>query len=51
MVSNWWRIVKMLRAHLRDREFILDGNDARRYVVFSNGVFDRDCGKLGNKSP
>ena len=42
---------KLLRAQLRDREFILDGSGARRYVMFSNRVVDRDAGELGNKHP
>ena len=42
---------KLLRSQLRDREFGLDGRDARRYVVFSNGVFDRETGKLDEKRP
>jgi phage/plasmid-associated DNA primase len=36
------RVEKMLRAPLRDRCFELDGEDTRRYLQFTNGVFDRD---------
>ena len=32
----------MLRAPLTDKAFELDGEDTRRFVQFTNGVFDRD---------
>ena len=36
------RVEKMLRAPLKDNAFELDGEDTRRYLQFTNGVFDRD---------
>ena len=32
----------MLRAPLTDKSFELDGEDTRRYLQFTNGVFDRE---------
>ena len=36
------RVEKMLRAPLKDATFELDGEDSRRWIQFTNGVFDRD---------
>ena len=35
-------VEKMLRAPLTDKSFELDGEDTRRYLQFTNGVFDRE---------
>ena len=36
------RVEKMLRAPLKDPAFELDGEETRRWIQFTNGVFDRD---------
>ena len=36
------RVEKMLRAPLKDATSELDGEDSRRWIQFTNGVFDRD---------
>jgi hypothetical protein len=36
------RVEKMLRAPLKDSSFELDGEETRRFIQFTNGVFDRE---------
>ena len=36
------RVEKMLRAPLKDSMFELDGEETRRFLQFTNGVFDRE---------
>lgn len=45
------RVEKMLRAPLRDKSFELDGEDTRRYLQFTNCVFDRDTMSFVQNSP
>ena len=44
-------VEKLLRALLHDRDFQLDGDDMRRYLVFRNVAFDRDPGQEVPLSP
>ena len=44
-------VEKLIRPLLRDRAFELDGEDARRYLVFENLAFDRDTGGRVELSP
>ena len=41
-------VEKLIRPLLRDRAFELDGEDARRYLVFDNVAFDRQTGACGD---
>ena len=45
------RVEKMLRAPLKDREFELDGEETRRYLQFTNGVFDPETMTFVQNSP
>ena len=44
-------VEKLIRPLLRDRAFELDGEDARRYLVFDNVAFDRQTGGHVEISP
>ena len=45
------RVEKMLRAPLKDSDFELDGEDTRRYLQFTNGVFDRETMQFVENGP
>ena len=44
-------VEKFLRPLLRDREFELDGEDCRRYLVFLDMAFDRHSDEMVEKTP
>ena len=44
-------VEKLLRTELRDPGFELDGEDARRYIVFTNCAFDKENGNELELSP
>jgi hypothetical protein len=44
-------VEEALRPMLKDRAFQLDGDDSRRHLVFSNGVYDREDDKWVPRSP
>ncbi len=54
-VLNWnpllERVEKMLRAPLKDPTFELDGEDTRRYLQFTNGVWDAETMSFKPCSP
>ena len=44
-------VEKFLRPLLRDKDFELDGEDCRRYVVFRDIAFDRNLDEMVEKTP
>ena len=45
------RVEKMLRAPLKDSDFELDGEETRRYLRFTNGVFDLEEMRMRKPTP